>query len=91
VLLNGVPFEQASDAERLRASIAIAAAMNPKLRVIRVRDGSLLDDEAMALLSGFASENDFQIWIERVDSSGRVGFVMEDGHLKTTIDESDAA
>lgn len=91
VLLNGVPFEQASDAERLRASIAIAAAMNPKLRVIRVRDGSLLDEAALALLSSFATENDFQIWIERVDSSGRVGFVMEDGHLKTQTDDAVAA
>lgn len=87
VLLNDVPFEQASDAERLRASIAIAAAMNPKLRVIRVRDGSLLDETAMGLLAEFATANDFQIWIERVDSSGRVGFVLEDGHLKSQPEE----
>src|SRR5690606_21518245 len=33
VLLNGVPFEQASDAEQLRASCAIAMAGNPTLRV----------------------------------------------------------
>jgi energy-coupling factor transporter ATP-binding protein EcfA2 len=83
VLMRGVPFDQASDAEQLRASIAIAAAMNPKLRVIRVRDGSLLDDDAMVLLAEFANAHDLQIWIERVDSSGRVGFVLEDGHLKS--------
>jgi DNA repair exonuclease SbcCD ATPase subunit len=82
VLLDGLPFEQASDAQRLRASIAIAAAMNPKLRVIRVRDGSLLDDDAMTMLAEFAEASDFQIWIERVDSTGRVGFVLEDGNLK---------
>lgn len=81
VLLNGVPFEQASDAEQLRASINIAAAMNPKLRVIRVRDGSLLDESALKLLAEFAEASDMQIWLERVDSSGKVGFVMEDGHL----------
>lgn len=85
VLLNGVPFEQASDAEQLRASIGIAAAMNPKLRVIRVRDGSLLDDDAMKLLAEFAQANDLQVWIERVDSSGKVGFVMEDGHVRETV------
>lgn len=91
VLLNGVPFEQASDAERLRTSIAIAAAMNPTLRVIRVRDGSLLDEDALKLLGDFADEKNFQIWIERVDSSGRVGFVLEDGHLKSQDQEGVAA
>jgi hypothetical protein len=84
VLLNGVPFDQGSDAEQLEASIAIAAALNPKLRVIRIRDGSLLDDLAMKRLEKLADSLDLQIWIERVDGSGKVGFVIEDGHLKET-------
>lgn len=82
VLLNGLPFDQASDAERLRASVAIAVASQPKLRVIRIRDGSLLDEDGMTLLAEIADQNDMQIWIERVDSTGKVGFVLEDGHLK---------
>jgi hypothetical protein len=82
VLLNGVPLEQASDAEQLRASIAIAGAMNPRLRVIRVRDGSLLDDDGLKLLEQYAQDHDLQIWLERVDSSGTIGFVLEDGQLK---------
>lgn len=81
VMLNGQPFDQASDAEQLRASIAIAGALNPKLRVIRVRDGSLIDDDGMKALAAYAEANDLQVWIEKVDSSGRVGFVLEDGHL----------
>jgi hypothetical protein len=91
VLLNSVPFEQASDAEQLRASVAIAAALNPKLRVIRIRDGSLLDDQAMRWLGEFAQSLDMQIWIERVDSSGSVGFVIEDGHVKAAQTEGEAA
>lgn len=82
VTLNGQPFSQASDAEQLRASIAICAAMSPELRIARVRDGSLLDDNGIAALGRFAEEHDLQVWIERVDSSGKVGFVLEDGHLK---------
>lgn len=82
ILMNGVPFDQASDAEKLRASVSIAMAMNPRLRVVRVRDGSLLDDDGLALLSKMADEADCQVWIERVDSSGKIGFVLEDGHLK---------
>jgi len=82
VTMNGEPFSQASDAEQLRASIAMAMAMNPTLRVIRVRDGSLLDDESMRLLAEMASTHDNQVWIERVDGSGKVGFVLEDGFIK---------
>lgn len=82
VTLNGLPFDQASDAEQLRVSVAIAMANNPKLRVIRIRDGSLLDDDGMAILKDLARDKDFQIWIERVDSSGTIGIVMEDGEVK---------
>jgi DNA repair exonuclease SbcCD ATPase subunit len=81
VLLNGVPFDQGSDAEQLRASIAIAAAMNPRLRVVRVRDGSLLDQEAMAALAQFADEHDLQVWCETVSSGRPSAVLIEDGHV----------
>jgi hypothetical protein len=86
VLLNGLPFEQASDAEQLRASTAIAMAANPKLRVIRIRDGSLLDEGGLSLLADWAKERDYQVWIERVDTSGKHGIVLEDGHVKAARD-----
>jgi AAA domain len=82
ITLNGVPFEQGSDAEQLMASVRIAMAMAPKLRVIRIRDGSLLDQDAMKLLGQLADEHDLQIWVERVDSSGQIGFVIEDGYVR---------
>lgn len=82
VLYRELPLDQASDAEQLMVSTAIAAALNPKLRVLRIRDGSLLDADSMKSLAQFADAHDMQIWIERVDSSGAVGIVMEDGHVK---------
>jgi DNA repair exonuclease SbcCD ATPase subunit len=82
VLLNGEPFDQASDAEKWIAAVSIAAAMNPQLRVIRIRQGSLLDEDAMKFLADFAEKNDLQVWVERVDSSGKVGIVLEDGMVK---------
>lgn len=84
ITLNGVPFNQASDAEQLRASVGIAMAANPRLRVIRVRDGSLLDEDGMKLLEAMAIKHDCQVWVESVDSSGRVGIVLEDGHVAST-------
>lgn len=83
VTYKGVPFCQASSGEQLKVSLALAMAMNPKLRVIRITDGSLLDSENMALIEKMATEADFQIWIERVDESGTAGVVIEDGQVKS--------
>lgn len=80
VLLDGLPLEQASSAEQLRCSIAIGLALNPQLRVLLVRDGSLLDADSMRLLSEAAAAADAQVWIEVVgDGADGVGIVIEDG------------
>lgn len=81
VTYQGVPFKQASGAEQLRVSLAMAIALNPKLRVIRIADGSLLDSDNLTLVEAVAREHDFQVWIEMVgDGDGR-GIVIEDGQL----------
>lgn len=79
VTFNGIPLDQLGEGEQIRISTAIAMAANPKLRILRVMHGEALDDEGLAMLSQMAEENDFQIWMARVDSSGKVGIVMEDG------------
>ena len=83
VRLKGKPFEQASHAEQLRASLAIAIAMNPRLRVIRVYDGSLLDEDALEIVREVAEEEGFQIWMERVGAgSGPEAIIMENGMVR---------
>ena len=84
VTYHGVPFSQASGAERVRVSVTIAMALNPKLRVIRITDGSLLDSDNMALIEQMATDEDFQVWVERVDESGTVGIIIEDGSVVTS-------
>lgn len=81
VTYQGLPFDQASGAEQLRVSTAIAMAANPRIRVIRIADGSLLDDTSLALLADMAAEGDYQIWIEMVDSSGKVGVHIREGEV----------
>lgn len=82
VTYNDVPFKQASSAEQLRVSTAMGMALNPQLRVMHIRDGSLLDSGNLALIGAMAEANDFQIWVERVDESGTTGVVIEDGMVK---------
>lgn len=81
VLFNGLPFNQASSAEQLRVSVAIAMAANPKLRVLRIQDGSLLDKKSLKMIAEMAEKGDYQIWMETVETSGKVGVVMEDGYV----------
>ena len=82
VTYNGQPLGQASAAEQLRAATAIAAALNPTVRVIRIADGSLLDSESRAALEDMARAENFQIWLELVDETGELGVVIEDGKVK---------
>lgn len=79
VFYDGRPLEQASSAELTRISTAVAMAANPKLKVILIKDGSLLDDENLRVIAEMAAANDYQVWIEKVDASGEVGVVIEDG------------
>lgn len=81
VVFNGIPFDQASAAEQLRVSVAIAVGMNPKLRIGLVRDGSLLDDDSLKLLEELANEHDFQVWVERVGKGKECSVVIEDGAI----------
>lgn len=82
VTLNGLPFDQASGAEKLRASVAIAAALHPTLGVILVRDGSLLDDDSFRQLAELAAEKGLQVWIERVGEGDGAGIIIEDGAVR---------
>jgi DNA repair exonuclease SbcCD ATPase subunit len=81
VTLNDLPFNQACSSEQLKVSVAMAMALNPKLRIIRIMDGSLLDAESMAVLEKMTKDKDFQVWIERVNDTGEVGIVIEDGKI----------
>ena len=82
VTFKGIPIDQLGEAEAIRISTAIAMAANPKLRVIRILHGEALDEDSLAIIAKMAEENDFQVWMAKVDSTGKVGIVMEDGMVK---------
>lgn len=81
ITYNGIPFEQASSAVRIKVSLAIAAALAPKLRCCIIREGSLLDDDAMGYVASWAEANDMQIIMERVGTGDECSIVMHDGRL----------
>lgn len=87
VLFNGVPFSQSSSAEQLKVSVAMAVSMNPKLRVVLIRDGSLLDASGLQTIAEMAEKLDVQIWLEKVSGNpSECAVYIEDGKLKETKD-----
>jgi DNA repair exonuclease SbcCD ATPase subunit len=82
ILLDGIPFDQASSAEKLRASVAMGMAINPELKVLIIRDGSLLDEDSLKLVADMAAEHDAQVWIERVGTGEECQVIIEDGAVR---------
>lgn len=85
VTYKGLPFSEASTAEKIRISVAMGAALNPKLRVMLVRDGSLLDKKSMALLADLAAQHSLQVFIEVAGDGAGCEVVIEDGSVKGAI------
>lgn len=81
VTYQGVPFKQASSAEQIRVSMAMAIALNPTLRVIRIQDGSLLDADSLALVEETAREHDMQVWMEVVGDDIENAYTIVDGEV----------
>ena len=81
VVYNGVPINQASTAEKLRVGMAIAMALNPRLRIIRIEDGSLLDRESWRVIEEMARQSDYQVWIETVADEPGQGIYIYDGQV----------
>jgi DNA repair exonuclease SbcCD ATPase subunit len=79
VLLNGLPLEQASAAESLKVSVAMGFALNPRLKVLLIRDGSLLDANSLKTVAEMAQEHDGQVWIEVVRKDKTCSVIIEDG------------
>ena len=85
VSYNNIPFNQLSGAEQLKISMAIAMASNPKLKVVLIKDGSLLDQDSLKVVEEMAKEKDWQIWVEAVQEDKSIGIYVEDGTI-TSID-----
>lgn len=81
--LDGVPFAQASGAEKLRVALAIAIACSPGLDDVWIRDGALLDDESLELVAEQALAAGKRPWIERVGTRDPGVIVIQDGRVVT--------
>lgn len=81
LMLAGIPFSQASTGQQVRTGTAIAMALNPDLKLIVIRDASLLDESNRNVIDELAKANDFLVLMEIADTSQPVGVVISDGFV----------
>ena len=85
LLMNGLPFEQASTSQRIMASVKVGMALNPKLRLLVCQHGSDLDNETLDALAKVVEEHDFQMVVEIVSRSKedeeRCAVIIADGEV----------
>lgn len=81
VTLNGLPFDQASSAERWRVAVGLAIAAKPELRDVWIEDGALLDDNALLALKEIAQRSGYRFWVERVGNKDPGAVIIHDGQI----------
>jgi hypothetical protein len=67
--------------------VAVSMALNPTMRIIQIKDGSLIGPKNMDLLQKMIKDGGYQLWIERVsdldqyNQTGKVGIFIEEGNV----------
>lgn len=98
LLIDGIPFNQKSDAEKIRISTRVGMELRPDFKVICIKDGSLLDETSLETIKQLALKNDYQVLVEKVDDDEKEGenvIVMRSGKvisefLKTVKKDEDS-
>lgn len=87
VTYNGFVFENASEAERFKVSIAVGLALSNGLAALFCRNAPYLDPQSLQTLREVAAASDAQLFIEVGGHGDGVTFVIEDGTLAGTPPE----
>lgn len=78
--INWTPIDMLSSAEQIVLACRIATVRNPLLKVVYIKDASLLDEDSMKYLQSIAEEYDYQIFAERVGEEEWT-IIMRDGKI----------
>lgn len=82
VTVNDVPFVQLNDAQKIAVGFDIATSGDPKLKLIFIKSGDMLDDSTLALIAERGQKRGYTIVTERGrDNSSEIGFTFNEGNL----------
>lgn len=92
LLYDGLPFteEQLNHAKIIEVGIGIQMALNPKLRIMRIKDASMLDNNTLTIIKKLAADKDYQLFIEKVADTKEIGFIIEEdeGERKVSVEQA---
>ena len=81
IRIGGVLFDGMSDGQKLKASTLIMMASNPAVRAFFIEHGESLAPENLKILADAAGSQDYQVLMEQMDTSGKVGIFLQDGEV----------
>ena len=82
LIYKGVAIREASTSQKIMIGLLMSKAINPKLKLIQIRNGSLLDDNAIKVVDDFAKETGMTVMIETVrEKFGDTVFEIVDGGI----------
>lgn len=83
VTYQGRPLDVASQAETIRIGTAIAMADNSGVKIVLIRDASLLDEASQKIVADMAEEFGFLVLMEVVTTdAGQCEILIEDGEVQ---------
>ncbi|MCK5613568.1 hypothetical protein KAR91_67485 [Candidatus Pacearchaeota archaeon] len=92
LLIDGIPFSQKSDAEKIRISCRIGMEDKPGLHLICIKDGSLLDDKSYEIILQMAQEHSYQVMVESIgERPGENCIVMRQGCIISKFEKKTTA
>lgn len=66
VLLDGIPLGQGSQSAKIKVGLAVSMASDPPIRIARITDASLLDEDSVNTVVEWAAESDYLVLMEFV-------------------------
>ena len=85
--VNGMPFAQLAESDQTKASIGISMGLNPDpnadmiIGVLFIENGRDLTVENWEIVRQEVKEHGWQLWVQYVDDSGEIGFVIKEGKV----------
>ena len=91
VIFEGQPLEQQSSARTIEISAALAMKDKTKLKILIVRDASLIGTKIFTRIAEMAKERGYQLWVERFqEQPGEQGLHIVDGSIAYVNGKSQA-
>ncbi len=81
LLYNDLPFSQASGMQQIDVAIDMALAINPRLKLALVREGSIIDLDNLKRIHQRVEAKGGKLIMERTGKTGEMSVIIEEGEI----------